>query len=187
MDLDDALATLGLARDTTWVEIRAAYRTRIRAVHPDVAAHSGRASTGTDAARLNAAFATLEPLYRRGAPPPPAPPRPPAPVRAEPPQPPVDLERVDDDALALVAPPDEVFLRLATAIDEIGDITYADADGGYLEAVVADGRGQLVVSLQGRAHATEAFFTLEPMDTRPVPPIDVVVRDIAWRLRRASS
>ena len=156
-------------------------------MHPDVAAGST-----ADAARLNAAFSTLEPVYRRGeAPPPPrptgtTPPRPtPAPTRytraARPPPP--DLVAVDDDSLVLEAPPDEVFLRLAEALDGIGAVTYRDPDGGYLEAVVGDGTGQLVVSLQGRAFATEAFFTLEPMDTRPAPQIEAVVRSIAARLR----
>ena len=72
MDLDDALALLGLSRATTWPEIRAAYRNQIRTVHPDLTA-----GPGTDAARLNAAFAVLEPVYRRGAPPPPPPEPPP--------------------------------------------------------------------------------------------------------------
>ena len=175
MDLDDALGVLGLNRATTWTEIRTAYRSRMRTVHPDVTA-----GPGTDAARLNAAFAVLEPVYRRGAPPPPPPPEPTRVVH----EPETALERVDDDGLVLVAPPDEVFLRLAAAIDDIGAITYADPDGGYLEAVVAGGTGQLVVSLQSRAHATEAFFTLEPMDARPVPPIDTIVRQIAARLRQ---
>jgi hypothetical protein len=178
MDLDDALAVLGLSRATTWPEIRTAYRNRIRTVHPDLTAGSGN-----DAARLNAAFALLEPVYRRGTPPPPLPEPEPEPVRRVE-EPGAEIERVEDDGLILVAPPDEVFLRLATAIDDIGAVTYADAQGGYLEAVVANGTGQLVVSLQGRAHATEAFFTLEQMDSRPVPPIETIVRQIAARLRQ---
>jgi hypothetical protein len=176
MDLDDALGTLGLDRSTTWAEIRRAYRARMREVHPDVTAGPGAA-----AARVNAAFAVLEPVYRRGLPPPPPPPRPARPPEPDAKDPP--LERMDDDGLVLVAPPDEVFLRLATVIDEIGAVTYADPDLGYLEAVVGDGTGQLVVSLQGRAHATEAFFTLEPMDARPVPALETIVRQIAARLR----
>jgi hypothetical protein len=188
MELDDALGVFGLDRSTTWAEIRATYRALIRTVHPDVTA-----GPGADAARLNAAFAVLEPVYRRGVPPPPrpqsSPPAPTAPWRT-----PAGIDgldgldaevtAVDDDGLTLVAPPDEVFLRLAAALDEIGAVTYSDADGGYLEAVVADGTGQLVISLQGRAHATEAFFTLEPMDSRPVPAIDTIVRQIATILRR---
>jgi hypothetical protein len=52
---------------------------------------------------------------------------------------------------------------------------------------VANGAGQLVVSLQGRAHATEAFFTLEPLDTRPVPSIESIVREVAAWLRARST
>jgi hypothetical protein len=176
MDLDDALRVLGLDRATTWTEIRTTYRTLIRSVHPDLTPGSG-----ADAARLNAAFAVLEPVYRRGAPPPTPPPAPAPRVVVR-----DDVGYVDDDGLILVAPADEVFHRLASAIDEIGSITYSDPDGGYLEAVVADGAAQLVVSLQGRSHATEAFFTLEPMDVRPVPALETIVRQIATRLRRQS-
>jgi hypothetical protein len=180
---DDALAVLGLPRDTTWPAVRAAYRARIRTVHPDVSAGSG-----ADAVRLNAAFAVLEPVYRRGEPAP-------APAATDAPPPPSatgsavapeagDLVLVDDDSLALVAPADEVFHRLAAVIDEVGALTYADPEAGYLEALIADGTAQLVVSLQGRAHATEAFFTLEPMGAAAVPAIESVVRDLARRLRR---
>jgi hypothetical protein len=189
MDLDDALAVFGLRRDTTWTEVRATYRARIRAVHPDVAPGSS-----AEAARLNTAFGALERVYRRGLPPPgpdptgaPAAPTPSSPAAgaARPGPPPTDLVAVDDDSLVLEAPADEVFLRLAEALDGIGAVTYSDPDGGYLEAVVGEGTGQLVVSLQGRAFATEAFFTLEPMDARPAPDIDAVVRSIAAHLRAA--
>jgi curved DNA-binding protein CbpA len=187
MDLDDALAVFGLDRDTTWAEVRAAYRSHIRVVHPDVGAGSS-----AEAARLNAAFAALERVYRRGeAPPAPrmsqpasssAPAASPA-RRSAAPEPPPDLLAVDDDSLVLEAPADEVFHRLAEALEGIGAVTYSDPDGGYLEAVVGEGTGQLVVSLQGRAFATEAFFTLEPIDTRPAPDIEAVVRSIAAQLR----
>jgi curved DNA-binding protein CbpA len=177
--LDDALAALGLDRATTWSEIRTAYRARIRAVHPDLTADSGGA-----AARLNAAFSLLERVYRRGEPAPSAGATPRRAPRPAPPEPPLDLALVDDDGLALVAPPDEVFHRLAAAIDDIGDLTYADPEAGYLEALVAGGAGQLVVSLQGRAHATEAFFTLEPLGAAPVPELETIVRELAALLRR---
>lgn len=183
---------LGLRRDTTWAEVRSAYRTRIRTVHPDVSR-----GPGTEAARLNAAFSTLERVYRRGeAPPPPATSSPsnPSPSTAAPTtegrgrkrtfeSPPPDLVLVADDGLVLEAPADEVFLRLAEALDDVGAVTYVDPNSGYLEALVGDGTGQLVVSLQGRAYATEAFFTLEQLDSRPAPPIESVVRAIAARLR----
>ena len=36
-----------------------------------------------------------------------------------------------------------------------------------------------MVSLQGRAHGTEAFFTLESLDASTAPPIESVVRRVA--------
>ena len=96
-----------------------------------------------------------------------------------------DLHLVDDDGLALVAPHDEVFHRLYAAIDQLGHVSYADEDQGYIEAVLPSpaGANQLVVSLQGRAMHTEAFFTLEPMGNHLAPPIDAVVRSIARLVR----
>jgi hypothetical protein len=186
MDVDEALHALGLGRSTTWLEIRSRYRDRIRAVHPDLAR-----GTASDAAHLNAAFAVLEPVYRRGLPPPraaaPPPPRSRTTPRDTPDHDLTEVTVVDDDGLTLVAPAGEVFLRLAAALDAVGDLTYTDAESGYLEALVGDGAGQLVVSLQGRAHATEAFFTLEPLDTRPVPTIESVVREVAAWLRARSA
>jgi hypothetical protein len=186
MDFDDALALLGLDRGTDWSAVRGAYRAAMRIVHPDLTPGDGEA-----ARRLNAAFALLEPVFRRGAPaPPPATAasasrshagRPPA-HRHVPDD--VEVRRVDDDGLALVAPADEVFHRLLDALHDLGDVVYADPEGNYLEALVHGGAGQLVVSLQGRSDATEAFFTLESLRGAPVPPIDVVVRAIADRLRR---
>ena len=183
MDFDDALDLLRLDRSSDWAAVRSAYRASMRHAHPDVA--TGDAAT---ARRLNEAFALLEPVFRRGepAPPPPAPPTPPraAASRAaaawgdE-----LDVARVDDDALALVAPAEEVFLRLLDALHDLGDVTYADPENGYLEALVCEGDGLLAVSLQGRAEATEAFFTLESLRGSPVPPIERVVREVADVLR----
>jgi hypothetical protein len=197
MDFDDALALLGLDRSTDWSAVRGAYRAAMRVAHPDVASGDAEA-----ARRLNEAFSLLEPVYRRGE----APPPPPAPARAPAADEPssagprragqhradlshlddlevLDVRRVDDDGLALVAPADEVFYRLLEALHDLGDVVYADPEGNYLEALVHGGAGQLAVSLQGRADATEAFFTLESLRGAPVPPIDVVVRAIAERLR----
>jgi hypothetical protein len=193
MDFDDALALLGLDRATDWPAVRTAYRSAMRVAHPDVAAGDGE-----QARVLNAAFALLEPVYRRGVEAPPsasaarsAAPRSTAPRRRRPAPTHVDelahldVRRVDDDGLALVAPADEVFLRLLDALHDLGDVTYADPEGNYLEALVHGGAGQLAVSLQGRSDATEAFFTLESLRGDDVPPIDVIVRAIAERLRSA--
>lgn len=185
MDFDDALALLGLDRGTDWPTVRAAYRAAMRVAHPDVAPGDGEA-----ARRINDAFAVLEPVYRRGEP---APPAPPPVATGVAPRPrarawqsedePLDVERVDDDALALVAPAEEVFLRLLDALHDLGDVTYADPESSYLEALVCDGAGLLAVSLQGRAAATEAFFTLESLRGAPLPPIESVVRSVADVLR----
>jgi hypothetical protein len=181
--LDDALAMLGLGPGASWPAIRSAYRARIRAVHPDVVP-GAPPDAAVRAARLNAAFAVLERAYRRGehpALPPPAPAatRPRSEVEPEP-------MPVDDDALVLVAPAGELFHHLADALDVVGSVTYADPEGGVLAAVVADGRGQLIVTLRDRGQATEALFTLEAVGSAPVPPIDDVVRAVARLLRRSA-
>lgn len=94
-----------------------------------------------------------------------------------------------DDGLTLNAPSDELFARLAAAMDEVGDLTYADASSGYLEAAVAMGNSspsQLVVSLQGRGEHTEAFFTLESMGVETPPDLGEVVQAIGAVLARES-
>jgi hypothetical protein len=186
MDFDDALRLLSLDRGADWPSVRGAYRAAMRLAHPDLAPGDGAA-----ARRLNEAFSVLEPVFRRGEPAPPFAGAQPhasvgdrgvAHVRHQDSHA-GDVIRVDDDGLALVAPAEEVFHRLLDALDDLGDVTYADPEGNYLEALVHGGTAQLAVSLQGRAQATEAFFTLESLGGGPVPPIDVVVRAIADRLR----
>ena len=168
-----ALSTLGLEPGADIDAIRSQYRRAIRRAHPDAGGdHRG-------AARLTAAFATLEAAARAGSLP--------APTDEIPTDDSGGLDlRVDDDGLILVAPPDEVFDRLHAALDLLGTVTYADAFGGYLEALLPSADGapdQLVVSLQGRAHGTEAFFTLESLDASTAPPIDEVVRRVASLVR----
>lgn len=165
MDLDDALDSFGLDRAADWPAVRAAYRAAMRVAHPDVS--SGDADA---ARRLNEAFALLRPAYLRGD------------ARATA----VSMTRVEDDDLVLVAPADEVFPRLLDVLHDIGDVTCADPDGCYLEALIADGAGRLSVELRVRADATEALFTLEAASDAAVPPIDMVVRSIADRLRGPS-
>ena len=186
MDFDDALDALGLDRGTDWPAVRSAYRARMRVAHPDVA--SGDAAT---ARRLNDAFGVLEPVFRRGRPMPPQPggappaaPRRGAPVRTD--DDPLEVALVDDDGLALVAPADEVFYRLRAALHEEGDVIYADPESNYLEALVHGGTAQLTVSLQGRAGATEAFFTLDSLRGDEVPRLETIVRSLADRLRARS-
>ena len=169
-----ALSALGLEPGADLATIRVHYRAAIRRAHPDAGGdHRG-------AARLTAAFATLEAAARAGTLPPPHTEASPEPVAEA-----VEV-RIDDDGLVLVAPPDEVFDRLYGALDLVGTVTYADPDGGYLEALLPSTHGapdQLVVSLQGRAHGTEAFFTLESLDASTAPPIESIVRRVASLVR----
>jgi curved DNA-binding protein CbpA len=193
----EALDLLGLRADTTWTEIRARYRTQIRSWHPDV--HGDTPKTHAVTAQLNAAFTILEPIYRRG--------EGVRPIVRNPTDvadagddgdasdgsdgadgsDTIDLAALDDDGLTLVAPADEVFLRLHHALDRLGDVTYADPEAGYLEALVQPsgyGPAQLAVSLQGRAHGTEVWFTLESLGPHQGAPIADVVRLVARMVRQ---
>ena len=142
--------------------------------------------------RLNAAFTLLEPIYRRGEGTRPTVASPadvadPAPNGDAPDDSDrIDLAALDDDGLILVAPADEVFLRLHHALDRVGDVTYADPEAGYLEALVQPsgyGPAQLAVSLQGRANGTEVWFTLEALGPHQGAPIADVVRLVARLVR----
>ncbi len=165
MDVAGARAVLGLGPAPTWDEVRAAYRARIQAAHPDRAGgDTARAAT------LNAAYATLVRAKRTGdlhqAPPPP-----PAP---EPPPDPVPAEVLAGDTIHLKLPPDEAFVRLLEAAHRIGDVTYVDRSCAIFETLVAvegEGACSLVITLQGRAHGTDAFCTLESIERVASPPV----------------
>ena len=62
MDVGSATATLGVTRGASWAEIRHAYTTRLRAVHPD----TGVGDTGALAA-VRAAYKELAGTYRSDA------------------------------------------------------------------------------------------------------------------------
>jgi hypothetical protein len=176
MDVEEARSVLGVTAADGWDAVRAAYRRKIRAAHPDT---QGAGSTFA-ATRLNQAYAALSRAKRAGrlhapvgAPPgPAAPPPPPAP-------PPVGLAVVGGDTLLLAAPPDEAFALLLEAGHRVGEVSYVDRSCAIFEVVVRqDGETcSLLVTLQGRAHGTEAFLTLEALE-RPasLPPDRVVAR-----------
>lgn len=170
MDVVEARAVLGVSAADGWDVVRAAYRRRIRAAHPDT--HGVGATPA--AARLNQAYTVLSRARRSGelrtpetrpasspAPPPPPPP------------PPVGVAVVGSDTILLAAPPDEAFALLLDAGHQVGNVSYVDRGCAIFEVVVRqDGETcSLVVTLQGRAHGTEAFLTLEAME-RPasLPP-----------------
>lgn len=173
---------LQLDPDATLAQARDAYRVLVRSNHPDLVGSDGNETM----ILLNQAMAALEAGEAE-----------PADHSAVPNG--VDgMDGADgghaelvvlDDGLTLNAPSDELFARLAAAMDEVGDLTYADASSGYLEAAVAMGNSspsQLVVSLQGRGEHTEAFFTLESMGVETPPDLGEVVQAIGAVLARES-
>jgi hypothetical protein len=158
VDVTEARSVLGVVPGDGWDVVRLAYRRRIRAAHPDVAGPG----TAPVAARLNEAYAVLSRAKRSGtldtpsAAPPPPPPPPPR----------VGVAVVGGDTLLLAAPPDEAFALLVEAGHRVGSISYVDRSCAILEVVVRqDGEScSLVVTVQGRAHGTEAFLTLEALE-----------------------
>jgi hypothetical protein len=180
MDVREARSVLGVEPGDGWDVVRAVYRRRIRAAHPD---HHGAAVTAA-AARLNEAYAVLSRAKRAGvlaatpgAPAPP-PPRPPAP-------PPVGVAVLGGDTLLLAAPPPEAFVLLLEAGHRVGEVTYVDRNCAIFEVVLRqDGETcSLVVTIQGRAHGTEAFLTLEAIERPATLDPSRVVQQIAAALR----
>jgi hypothetical protein len=181
MDVPAARAALGLGPRPTWEEVRAAYRSRISTAHPDRAG-----GTTERASTLNAAYTTLVRARRDGRLEEGPSPSPPAGDRAHdrraatiPP------EVLDGDTVRLHLPPDEAFVRLLEAADEIGDVTYVDRSCAIFEALVAvagEGTCSLVVTLQGRSHGTDAFCTLEAIEHVASPPVRHVVEALVAAL-----
>jgi hypothetical protein len=187
VEVPAARSTLGLGPTPSWTEVRIAYRAQIAAAHPDRA--------GGDAARaalVTEAYATLERAHREGrlhhVPTPDPPAAGTAGRRPPPPPPPFDEppEVLDGDTVHLVAPPDEAFIRILEACHRIGDVTYVDRSCAILETLVkveGEGTCSLVITLQGRAHGTDAFCTLEAIEHVASPPVRQVVERLVAALR----
>jgi hypothetical protein len=178
VDVTEARAVLGVGDGDGWDVVRLAYRRRIRAAHPDV---HGAGATPV-AARLNEAYAVLSRAKRASAATPAPTPATTPPAPAPPAPPPVGVRVVGGDTLLLAAPPDEAFALLLEAGHRVGNVSYVDRACAIFEVVVRqdDETCSLVVTLQGRAHGTEAVLTLEAME-RPasLPPDRVVARVVA--------
>jgi hypothetical protein len=167
MDEHEARVVLGVAEGDGWEAVRAAYRLRIRSSHPDTA---GDRATAT-AARLNEAYAVLSRARRAGrttvsaARPGSTTPRPPPPAQPPPP-PPVGVAVVGGDTVLLAAPPPVAFALLLEAGHRIGSVSYVDRSCAIFEVVVRqdDETCSLVVTVQPRAHGTEALCTLEAIE-----------------------
>lgn len=195
MNPAQAAGILGVRPDAPWDDVRQAYRDHIRAHHPD---HAGEASAGR-AARIIEAYRTLDDA-RHGpdGPTTPATAAAPPPPRPEPAWPRDDrrtapsgfapaVARLDEDTLALGAPPDEAFRWLVEAAHDVGEITYLDRSGPILEVLCrfeGEPATSLVVTTQGRSAHTEAFCTTESIEARPGPPTGAVVDLLELALRR---
>lgn len=187
MDVVEARALLGVGPEDEWPVVRAAFRRLLRATHPDVAAPLADATART--ARLTEAYRVARVAHERGdapaaTPRPTTPPAPPAGWREAPPRPAVGV-CVEHGALVVRAPAEEAFLRLLEAAHDVGEVTYVDLESGLLETIVHfEGWPvcSVLLTLQGRVSGTEAFCTVEPLETGDPPPLDAVVRTLAARL-----
>lgn len=164
---------LGLDDGATAAEVRRAYRSRLRSIHPDV---SGRTDATVATAEVVAAYGVLR-----------------AEVAAEPvPAPPSDatttngtdaVHLIGVDTIVVPAPTAETFARLVDAAHALGEVSYLDRSTGFLEFVVTVVGGpaySVVVSLQGRATSgTEAFVTVEPLGRGPALDVEPITSALA--------
>ena len=203
MDTREAMAILGVSPGASAAEVRAAYLRLIRDRHPDVAGDDR--GTARQAARVNQAYTVIRAALTAAggshvpAPPPPGP-APADPERgptAAPPRPwpfdataePTEAETVDGDTIAIAAPAAEAFAALFEAAGRVGHVAYFDRQLGILETVVRFEGGptcSVLITLQGRAHVTEAFCTMESIEAAPTPPIRPVVEALVEELTHPS-
>jgi hypothetical protein len=158
VNVDGALAALGLAGQPDWATVRRAYRTRISGHHPDVGGRS------IDAAQINDAYRILRDATCEGTVAIPLATERPKPAITSSTQPPVD--------------PEELLLVLADAAHTVGHLVFVDPQAGILEVVVGEppGSGQLTATIGERtAEGIPVSFTLEPLGSEPCEPIQHVV------------
>lgn len=192
MDLAEALEVLGLAPGTPMAEVRSAYRSRVRAAHPDLAPDGDRAAATTRTARITDAFATVRrAVLAAGGDRVPPLPDPASPVEPAPAPPPWTLDSMEaegeGDTIAIAAPAGEAYAALLEAGSRIGGIGYVDRRLGILELIVRFEGGpscSVLITLQGRAFGTDAFVTMESIEADPTPPVRPVVEALVEELRR---
>jgi hypothetical protein len=211
MDPREAMDVLELTDGAGLHDIRLAYRRLVRTHHPDVAGGDERAHART--ARLTQAYevivsfleaqegttvcldATAEPAVntgagRRGA----AATtyaetreRPPGAVPTPDDTDAIGAEALDQETIAVAAPPAETYVALHEAAGRIGEISYVDRHLGILEMIVRFEGGpscSVLMTLQGRAHFTEVFCTMESIEAAPTPPIAPVITALVAELQQ---
>jgi len=165
--LDEARGLLGIGPDATSAEVRAAFRRLVREHHPD---HAGDTDANRRTAELTEAYALV-----RAAGTTPSPPEPSVPNAAS-----------SGDSIFLEVPADEAFAALFDAAGRVGHVAYFDRHLGILETVVRFEGGpscSVLITLQGRAHGTEAFCTMESIEAAPTPSIAPVIDALVDELR----
>jgi hypothetical protein len=192
---EEARDLLGVTGDDP-EQIRAAYRRRLRAVHPDLnpspdaaeATHlltlAYRALIDPSPREPRSPRSASTPASRPGAAPSPAPsnPRRSGPALA--------ARVLDDSTVSVRAARDEVLDALVDAADALGELVYLDSHAGILEVLVEfvdEPTCNLTMSMQGRADGTvEVFCGVEPLSGGTGPPLDAVTRLVAATLAAAS-
>jgi hypothetical protein len=164
VETSEAHSVLGVSPGASADDVRAAYLRLIRERHPDRSPSDPDATLQT--ARLTQAYAVI----RSG--------------RDEDETRP-DVEMADSDTIAVHAPADEAFGLLFEAAGRVGHVAYFDRQLGMLETIVRFEGGptcSVLITLQGRAHLTEAFCTMESIEAAETPPIRTVVEAIVHEL-----
>lgn len=193
MEIDEARQVLGLANEVTLDGVRSSYRRLLHLHHPDVArANDAEARTATliEAYEVVVAWAETEAsdgilrwphLDVRGAPP----------AISDSGQTDdlfdvIDAQALDEDTIAVDAPPPETYAALFEAASRVGDIAYVDRQLGIIETMVRFEGGptcSVVMTLQGRATFTEVFCTMESIEAAATPPIAPVIEALVEELR----
>jgi hypothetical protein len=190
VDATEALDVLGVRSGTDLAGVRAAYRGLVRAAHPDLS--PGDAGAHARTARLTQAYEVLVAFVAEhgatprpaepGPPPPPPPPPPPEPAPTEP----VEVGALDEGTIFVTLPVTETYAALYEAAGRVGEVAYYDRRLGILEIIVRFEGGpscSVVMTLQGRAHHTEVFCTMESIESTPAPPIAPVIDALVAELR----
>jgi hypothetical protein len=191
VDAAEALEVLGLRGGTDLAGVRAAYRGLVRAAHPDLVPDDDQAHART--ARLTEAYEVVVALVGEHgttpdatAAPEPAPPPPPPPPSGPPAEPTMEVSALDEGTIALALPTPEAYAVLYEAAGRVGEVAYYDRRLGILEIIVRFEGGpscSVVMTLQGRAHHTEVFCTMESIEATPAPSIAPVIDALVHELR----